>query len=208
MTGFEQRSGAATLRASCDTTQGERSRKPAMSPPAVKRRPAPVRTTNRTASSASSSAKTAESWSRAGMETRLNLPGTSRVIVATAASRSTRESVVSVTSLSSSRSSRRRIFPDALFGSASTAVLARALEARERRAEAVLVELVGARRPDDDRDDPLAEPLVRRTDHRDLTTPGCAASTSSTSSGWMFSPPETIMSSTRPSSQRSPSSSR
>ena len=43
---------------------------------------------------------------------------------------------------------------------------------------------------------------------RPPSTPGCAASTSSTSSGWMFSPPETIMSSTRPSSQRSPSSSR
>ena len=39
-------------------------------------------------------------------------------------------------------------------------------------------------------------------------TAGCAARTSSTSSGCTFSPPETIMSSTRPSIQRSPSSSR
>ena len=61
-----------------------------MSPPAVNAPPAPVTTTNATASSRSSSAKTAESWSRAVIETRLSLPGTSSVIVATAPSRSTR----------------------------------------------------------------------------------------------------------------------
>ena len=52
MTGFEQRSGAATFLASCETAHGERVRNPAMSPPAVNWPPAPVSTTNRTVSSA------------------------------------------------------------------------------------------------------------------------------------------------------------
>ena len=105
ITGFEQRSGAATFFASCETTQGERVRNPAMSPPAVNWPPAPVSTTKRTASSRSSSAKSAESWSRASIETRLNFPGTSSVIVATprSPSRSTRKPSNSVTPAPSCR---------------------------------------------------------------------------------------------------------
>ena len=50
-------------------------------------------------------------------------------------------------SFDSSRRTLRRIFPDALFGSAGTKpVLARALEAGERRGEAVRIELLGASR--------------------------------------------------------------
>ena len=60
---------------------------------------------------------------------------------------------------------------------------------------------------DDDGDDAVPEPVVGCADDRDLTDGRCRATTSSTSSGCTFSPPETIMSSSRPSSQRSPSSS-
>ena len=47
-------------------------------------------------------------------------------------------------------------------------VLARPLEARERRGEAVGVELLGRRAPDHDRRDPLAPALVGDPDHGDL----------------------------------------
>ena len=115
MTGFEQRSGAATFLASWETSHGERSRKPAMSPPAVNAPPAPVRTTKRIASSRSSSTKTAESWSRAVIETRLSFPGTSSVIVATRAVTLDPEPVVVAHTVApvSSRSTLRRIFPEA-----------------------------------------------------------------------------------------------
>ena len=70
------------------------------------------------------------------------------------------------------------------------------------------VELLGRRVADDDRDDPLPSRSSGAPITATSRTPGWLASTSSTSTGWMFSPPETIMSSTRPSTQRSPSASR
>ena len=70
---------------------------------------------------------------------------------------------------------RRRIFPDgALRQLVDEAVLARALEARERRGEAVRVELLGRRSADDDRDDSLAQAVVRRADDRHLVDAGVA----------------------------------
>ena len=53
-------------------------------------------------------------------------------------------------------------------------VLARALEARERRGEAVRVELLGRRVADDDRDDPAAEAVVGSADDRHLAHAGVA----------------------------------
>ena len=114
------------------------------------------------------------------------------------------------------RSILRRIFPDGLFGSAvDEAILARALEAGERvGGEAVRVELAAVNSSAVTAS-PATTTATTRWPSRSSGAPttatsrtrGWRASTSSTSSGWMFSPPETIMSSSRPTSQRSPSSS-
>ncbi len=112
----------------------------------------------------------------------------------------------------SSRSMRRRIFPDGLFGSSGTKRYSRGRlkRASVSDAEAERVELVRGHVPvgDDVGDDVLSPAVVGRADDGDLAAhPGARASTSSTSTGWMFSPPEMTMSSTRPTTQRSPSSS-
>ena len=52
----------------------------------------------------------------------------------------------------------------------------------------------GAGTADDERLDRLAPALVRNPDHRDVEHVGCCESASSTSIGYTFSPPETIMS--------------
>ena len=180
-----------------------------MSPPAVNAPPAPVRRTKRTASSASSSPNTPASWSRASIETRFSLPGTSSVIVATSPSRSTRKPSWLMSVSVVSRSILRMIFPDADFGSSATKRYSRGRLKRAR-----------ARRRDRSASSSSAVALPttqattrwpKRSSGAPTTatsaTAGCRASTSSTSSGWMFSPPETIMSSTRPTIQRSPSAS-
>ena len=150
-----------------------------MSPPAVNWPPAPVSTTKRTASSRSSSAKSAASWSRASIETRLSFPGTSRVIVATprVCIALDPEAVVFGHTLSfvSSRRILRRIFPDALFGSAGTKRYSRGrLKRASVRGEAVRVELLGRRLADDDRDDALPEAVVGGADDRHLADAGVA----------------------------------
>src|SRR5204863_10078895 len=109
----------------------------------------------------------------------------------------------------SSRRTRRRIFPDGLFGSAVTKRYSRG---RLKRAS------VSDARQCASSSCSVAVPTTtattrwpRRSSGAPMTatsaTPGWRASTSSTSSGWMFSPPDTIMSSTRPTTHRSPSSS-
>ncbi len=186
-----------------------------MSPPAVNCPPAPVSTTKRTVSSRSSSAKSAESWSRASIDTRLNFPGTSSVIVATprSPSRSTRKPSNSVTPAPSCRF--RRAGPCA----GSSPMRSSGARRQKRYSLGRLNRASGDARQWASSASAVTSPTTiatTRCPRRSSGTPttatsrtaGCRASTSSTSSGWMFSPPEMIMSSTRPSIQRSPSSSR
>ena len=157
-------------------------RKPAMSPPAVNAPPAPASTTKPTESSASSSAKSPASCPRAAIDTRLYLPGTSSVIVATPASLvafDPKAVVVghtcslclgsSANAPSSSLITRRRIFPDALLGSVSTNRYSRGRlkrasgEARQWRSSSSAVAVA-----DDHGDDALPPALVGHADHGDL----------------------------------------
>ena len=109
-----------------------------------------------------------------------------------------------------SRSSRRRILPDGLFGSDSTKRYSRGrlkrASGRRRGSGRRAPPPWPSRRRRRRRAAPAGRPARRRPPPR--ARRDARASTSSTSSGWTFSPPETIMSSTRPSIQRSPSSSR
>ena len=113
-------------------------------------------------------------------------------------------------STSFSRSIRRRILPDGLFGSSSTKRYSRG---RLKRASVEPRQCASSSSPvalaDDTRRRRAARSGRRRARRpRPRAHSGWPASASSTSSGWMFSPPEMIMSSTRPTIQRSPSSSR
>src|SRR5712691_8168890 len=111
----------------------------------------------------------------------------------------------------SSRRSRRRIFPDGLFGSDSTKRYSRGrlkrasvAEARQKASSCSAVTFP----PTTTTATTLwTGPSSAAATTATSATSGCRASTSSTSSGWMFSPAEMIMSSTRPRIQRSPSSS-
>ena len=143
-----------------------------MSPPAVNVSPAPARTTKRTASSRSSSSKTPRSSSRAFIETRLNLPGTSSVIVATPRVGVALDPEPVVLAHSSSRSMRRRIFPDGLFGSSDTKRYSRGRlkrasdsDARQKASRSSAVTPVVG---DDAGDHALAEALVDSADDGDL----------------------------------------
>src|SRR5581483_5376409 len=108
------------------------------------------------------------------------------------------------------RNNRRRILPDGLFGSSSTKRYSRGRfhramppSARQKASSSSAV-VSGATTTATTR-------WPRRSSGAPTTatstTLGCRATTSSTSSGCTFSPPEMIMSSTRPTSHRSPSSS-
>src|SRR4051812_17951150 len=112
------------------------------------------------------------------------------------------------TSCVASLSSLRRILPLADFGSSATRRYSRG---RLNRASSEARQCASS-------SSGVAEPTTQavtcwpnRSSGTPATatssTPGCRARTLSTSSGWMFSPPLITMSSTRPSTQRSPSSS-
>src|SRR3990167_1081771 len=111
-----------------------------------------------------------------------------------------------------SRSSRRRIFPEAVLGISRTNTkrrgrlkLARAPPPRQCRSSAA-AENPGARGTTKARTRSphfsSGSPITATS-----ATSGCCARTSSTSIGWMFSPPLMIMSSARPATHRRPSAS-
>ena len=204
ITGFEQRSGAATFFASCETTQGDFVRKPAMSPPAVNWPPAPVSTTNRTDVVAVELGEERRELVAREHRDPVELPGHVQ--------RDRRHAAVGVVldpesvvlghtlSFVSSRRILRRIFPDGLFGSAATRRYSRGRLKRARgEARQCASSSSGVAVADDDRDDPLARagrralrrppPRARRGGSRGRPRPRA---------GWMFSPPEMIMSSTPP----------
>ena len=183
-----------------------------MSPPAVNAPPAPVTTTNATASSRSSSAKTRRELVARGHRHAVELARDVERDRRDARRRAHPEAVVVRHPVApvSSRSILRRIFPEAaLRERVDGAVLARPLEARERRGEAVRVELLArcaAPTTTRRRAGPSARRARRRRPPRDARmarrarprprADGCSRR------------PSMIMSSTRPTTQRSPSSSR
>src|SRR5262249_1350592 len=118
------------------------------------------------------------------------------------------EPVVGHVAIFSVRSRRRRILPDGLFGSWPTK---RESRGRFQRGGASLA-TQNASRSSAVVPGPTTTTATTRCPSRSSRSPttatsitfGCRATTSSTSSGCTFSPPEMIMSSTRPTSQRSP----
>ena len=211
MTGFEQRSGAATLSASRETSQADRWRNPGMSPPAVNASPAPLSTTKRTVSSRSSSSKTPRSSSRAFIDYALNFPGTSSVIVATPRSAIAldAEAVVlahlwipqhapedlprrALRQLGTKRYSRGRL---------------KRASASDSRQKASSSSEVTSPVGDDVRDHALAPAVVGRADDRDLPDPRRPREHVLDLDGVDVLAAEMTMSSTRPTTQRSPSSS-
>ena len=233
ITGWRQRSGAATLRASTASCSGERVMKAGMSPPLEKCFPSARSTITRTPSSASSVAKTAASWSRCGMLTTLS-GGRSSTMSARAVARSTSTRKPSrpskgplvVMHLSRRRPRRRRrrrplrIRPRS--AGAAGPCLPGTLGSRGRRhtregrlksasADARQWASSPAASTGPPRTTKAATFCPQRSSARPATaasaTAGWTESTLSISAGSTFSPPVMIMSSTRPVTKRSPSAS-